>query len=205
MLQKDRGLMERIKHFAEEYALSNHGNTPTMAEIGEKFNISRSGAFGYLKAMNKMGMIRYEDGMIHTDVIDKVAMPLRLCKGYVEGITAGAPNEVEGYVDSYFPIPPMFLDGRKGNFFTLKVTGDSMIDAGIDSGDIVICRESEEARVDDIVVAYIRGAGSTLKRFCQDDDGPFLWAENNSWSIDDRMFGRQFDVQGVAIKVLKDI
>ena len=143
--------------------------------------------------------------MIHTEVIDKVAMPLRLCKGYVEGITAGAPNEVEGYVDSYFPIPPMFLDGRKGNFFTLKVTGDSMIDAGIDSGDIVICRESEEARVDDIVVAYIRGAGSTLKRFCQDDDGPFLWAENNSWSIDDRMFGRQFDVQGVAIKVLKDI
>ena len=205
MLQKDRSLMERIKHFVEDYALTKHGNTPSMAEIGAKFNISRSGAFGYLKAMDKLGMIRYEDGVIHTDVIDEVAMPLRLCKGYVEGITAGAPNEVEGYVDSYFPIPPMFLDGRKGNFFTLKVTGDSMIDAGIDSGDIVICRESEEARVDDIVVAYIRGAGSTLKRFCQDDDGPFLWAENNSWSIDDRMFGRQFDVQGVAIKVLKDI
>jgi len=205
MLQKDRSLMERIKRFVEDYALTNHGNTPSMTEIGAKFNISRSGAFGYLKAMDKLGMIRYVDGVIHTDVIDKVAMPLRLCKGYVEGITAGAPNEVEGYVDSYFPIPPMFLDERKGNFFTLKVTGDSMIDAGIDSGDIVICRESEEARVDDIVVAYIRGAGSTLKRFCRDDDGPFLWAENNSWSIDDRMFGRQFDVQGVAIKVLKDI
>ena len=205
MLQKDRGLMERIKRFVEEYALANHGRTPTMAEIGTKFSISRSGAFGYLKAMDKLGMIQYEDGIIHTDVIDKVSMPMQLCKGYVEGITAGVPNEVEGYVDSYFSIPPMFLDGRKGNFFTLKVTGDSMIDAGIDSGDIVICRESEEASVDDIIVAYIRGAGSTLKRFCRDDDGPFLWAENSSWSIDDRMFGREFDVQGVAIKVLKDI
>lgn len=205
MLQKDQGLMKRIKHFVEEYALMNHGKTPTMAEIGAKFNISRSGAFGYLKAMDKQGMIQYEDGIIHTDVTDKVSVPMRLCKGYVEGITAGAPSEVEGYVESYFPIPPMFLDGRKGSFFTLKVTGDSMIDAGIDSGDIVICRESEEAKVDDIIVAYIRGAGSTLKRFCRDDDGPFLWAENSSWDIDDRMFGREFDVQGVAIKVLKDI
>ena len=205
MLQKDRGLMERIKRFVEEYALANHGRTPTMAEIGTKFSISRSGAFGYLKAMDRLGMIQYEDGVIHTDVIDKVSMPMRLCKGYVEGITAGVPNEVEGYVDSYFSIPPMFLDGRKGNFFTLKVTGDSMIDAGIDSGDIVICRESEEASVDDIIVAYIRGAGSTLKRFCRDEAGPFLWTENSSWNIDDRRFGREFDVQGVAIKVLKDI
>ena len=205
MLQKDRGLMERIKRYAEEYALANQGSTPSMAEIGMEFGISRSGAFGYLKAMDKMGMIRYEDGVIHTDVTDRMYVPDQLCKGYVEGITAGAPNEVEGYVDSYFSIPPMFVDGRKGCFFTLKVTGNSMIDAGIDSGDIVICRESEEANVDDIVVAYIRGAGSTLKRFCRDDDGPFLWAENSSWSIDDRMFGREFDVQGVAIKVIKDI
>ena len=59
--------------------------------------------------------------------------------------------------------------------------------------------------MDDIVVAYIRGSGSTLKRYCRDDDGPFLWAENNSWNADDRVFGREFDVQGVAIKVLKDI
>nr|MBQ4457812.1 hypothetical protein [Clostridia bacterium] len=163
------------------------------------------GAFGYLKAMDKLGMIRYEDGIIHTEVTDKMIVPTRLCKGYVEGITAGAPNEIEGGVESYFSIPPMFVDGKKGNFFTLKVIGDSMIDAGIDDGDIVICRESEEAMVDDIIVAYIRGNGSTLKRYCRDDDGPFLWAENSSWSIDDRMLGREFDVQGVAIKVLKDI
>lgn len=205
MLQKDRGLMERIKRFAEEYALANQGTTPSMAEIGARFRISRSGAFGYLKAMDKLGMIRYEDGIIHTEVTDKMIVPTRLCKGYVEGITAGAPNEIEGGVESYFSIPPMFVDGKKGNFFTLKVIGDSMIDAGIDDGDIVICRESEEAMVDDIIVAYIRGNGSTLKRYCRDDDGPFLWAENSSWSIDDRMLGREFDVQGVAIKVLKDI
>lgn len=205
MLQKDPELMEKIKLFAEEYALKNHGKTPSMAEIGSRFGISRSGAFGYLKAMDQRGMIRYENGVIHTDLTDKVIEPAQLCKGYIEGITAGTPEEVEGYVDSYFSIPPMFLDGRKGSFFTLKVTGDSMVDAGIDNGDLVICRECEEAREKDIVVAYIRGSGSTLKRYLRDEIGPFLWAENNSWSNDDRLFGREFDVQGVAIKVLKNI
>ena len=205
MLQKDRGLMERIKEFAEEYALTNQGRTPTMAEIGEQFGICRSGAYGYLKAMDRLGMIRYEDGVIHTEVTDKIFFPARLCRGYVEGITAGTPNDVEGCVNSYFTIPPMFVDDRKGRFFAVKVTGDSMIDAGIDSGDIVICRESEEAQTKDIIAAYIRGEGSTLKRFCRDDDGPFLWAENNSLSAEKRMFGREFDIQGVAVKVIKNI
>lgn len=205
MLQKDPALMERIKLFAEEYALKNSGRTPSMTEIGSRFGISRSGAFGYLKAMDQRGMIRYENGVIHTDVIDKVVAPAQLCKGYIEGINAGTPSEVEGYVDSYFTIPPMFLDGRKGNFFTLKVDGDSMVDAGIDDGDIVICRECEEAREKDIVVAYIRGSGSTLKRYKRDKKGPYLWAENNSWSNDDRLIGREFDIQGVAIKLLKNI
>jgi len=205
MLQKDRGLMERIKGFAEEYALANQGKTPSMAMIGKRFRISRSGAFGYLKEMDRLGIIRYEDGVIHTDVTDKMFISGQLCKGYVEGITAGVPNEIEGCVDSYFPIPPMFVDGRKGNFFALKVTGDSMIDAGINSGDIVLCRESEEAAPGEIVVAYIRGDGSTLKRYCRDDDGPFLRAENRSWSEKERMFGRKFDIQGVAIKVITDI
>lgn len=205
MLQKDRGLMDRIKVFVEEYALANRGKTPSMAVIGKRFGISRSGAFGYLKEMDRLKMIRYEDGVIHTDVTEKMFMSGQLCKGYVEGITAGAPNEVEGYVDSYFMIPPMFVNNRKGNFFALKVTGDSMIDAGINSGDIVICRESEEAAPEEIVAAYIRGEGSTLKRYCRDDDGPFLWAENHSWSEKERMFGREFDIQGVAIKVISDI
>ena len=204
MPQKDRGLMDRIRQYVEEYAMTNRGRTPSMAEIGARFGISRSGAFGYLKAMDRLGLIKYDGGIIRTDVLDKMTVPSRLCRGYIEGITAGAPAEVEGYVDSYFPIPPVFLDGKKGSFFTLKVTGDSMVDAGIENGDIVICRESEEARTDDIIVAYIRGAGSTLKRYCM-DEGPFLWAENKTWNIDDRMFGREFDIQGVAIKVLKNL
>ena len=87
----------------------------------------------------------------------------------------------------------------------LEVRGDSMADAGIEPGDLVLCRQQETANTEDIVAAYIRGEGSTLKRLCRDDEGPYLWAENNDWSEESRFFGREFDIQGVAIKILKKI
>ncbi len=205
MRQKDRGLMEQIKQYVEEYALTHHGNTPSMTEIGQELGISRSGAFGYLKAMDQLGMIQFDNGAIHTDLIDRMTVPVRLCKKYVEGITAGTPAENEGYVDSVFPIPAEMVDGKKGTFFLLKVTGESMIDAGIDDRDSVICRECNTAREDDIVVASIRGAGNTLKRLAKDDKGFFLRAENYSWSDERRMYGRNFEIQGVAVKVVKGI
>ena len=206
MRSKNQELMRKIKAYVEEYAMQHNGNAPSTTMIGDKFHMTRVSGYRYLKAMDELGMIIYRDGKVRTDKLDKINMRTGdLSENYIEGITAGTPVEIEGMVDEYFSMPPLFVDGQRGHFFTLIVKGDSMIDAGIDDGDIVICRESEEANVDDIVVAYIRGSGSSLKRYCRDDDGPFLWAENNSWNADDRVFGREFDVQGVAIKVLKDI
>ena len=206
MRSKNQELMRKIKAYVEEYAMQHNGNAPSTTMIGDKFHMTRVSGYRYLKAMDELGMIIYRNGKVRTDKLDKINMRIGdLSENYIEGITAGAPVEIEGMVDEYFSMPPLFVDGQRGHFFTLIVKGNSMIDAGIDDGDIVICRESEEANVDDIVVAYIRGSDSTLKRYCRDDDGPFLWAENNSWNADDRVFGREFDVQGVAIKVLKDI
>ena len=206
MRSKNQELMRKIKAYVEEYAMQHNGNAPSTTMIGDKFHMTRVSGYRYLKAMDEMGMIIYRDGKVRTDKLDKINMRGGdLSENYVEGITAGIPIEAEGLVDEYFSMPPLFVDGQHGHFFTLIVKGDSMIDAGIDDGDIVICRESEEAHVDNIVVAYIPGSGNTLKRYCRDDDGPFLWAENNSWNADDRVFGREFKVQGVAIKVLKDI
>ena len=206
MRSKDQELMRRIKAYVEEYAFQHNGNAPSTTMIGEKFQMTRVSGYRYLKAMDEIGMIVYRDGKIRTEKLDKIHLWRGdLSENFVEGITAGTPVEIDGLVDEYYSMPPLFVDGQRGHFFTLIVKGDSMVDAGINDGDIVICREAEEAKVDDIVAAYIRGSGSTLKRFCRDDDGPFLWAENNSWSIDDRMLGREFEVQGVAIKVIKDI
>ena len=205
MRSKDQELMKRIKAFAEEYAMANGGATPSTAEIAREFTMSRSGAYGYLKAMDRLGMIQYEKGEIRTALLDKIDLNPRLAKTYAEATAAGAPNEVDGVVESIVSIPPFFVDGRKGEFSVQKVSGESMVDAGIDSGDVIICAAGKSARVDDIVLAYIRGSGSTVKRLCRDDEGYFLWAENSGWDPEERMFGREFEIQGVAIKVLKNL
>lgn len=205
MRTKDRSVMERMKIYTQEYAREHHGKTPSTAELGVKFGMTRQSAFRYLKAMDELGMIRYEDGEIYTDYIEKKREAGMKCFSFPEGITAGTPAETEGYVEAIFEIPSIFTDGRKGDYFMLEVRGDSMLHAGIDPGDLVLCRQQETANTEDIVTAYIRGEGSTLKRLCRDDEGPFLWAENNNWSAEQRFYGREFDIQGVAIKVLKSI
>lgn len=203
MRQKNELLMLEIREYVERYALNHGGTTPSTTQIAKRFDISRAGAYRYLTAMDEKGMIEYRDGTIHTAELDKINRNWSV--GYMEGISAGEAYIIDGTVSEYFIMPSMFTDNRKGEFFAVKVSGDSMKDAGISPEDVVICQKRETANIGDIIVAYIRGSGATLKRLCKDDDGVFLRAENNSWSIDDRMFGREFDVQGVAIKVIKDI
>ena len=206
MRSKDRETMARMKAYIERYALEHDGQASNSTQVGEAFGMTRVSGYRYLRAMDELGMILYRGGRIRTEKLDKIRLGGgALSENYTEGITAGAPADIEGQVDAYFAMPPLFTGGMKGHFFTLTVRGDSMRDAGIGDGDIVICRKTEEARTEDIVAAYIRGAGSTLKRLRRDEGGPFLWAENRDWSPAERMFGREFEIQGVAVKVLKDL
>ncbi len=205
MRSKDRGLMEKIKAYAEEYALSNGGTTPSTRDIGAAFNISHVSAYRYLRSMDGLDMIRYERGEIHTDIIDKMDRNLKYAPSFAGAIPAGPADEVEASVEEYVPIPTVFTNGRSGDYYILTVTGDSMISAGIDSGDLVIIRRQVDARPGDIVAALIDHKSSTLKRLCEDEDGMYLWAENETWSDDKRFYGREFEVQGVAMKVVKDI
>lgn len=205
MRSKNKGLMEQIKTYAEEYAMAHGGTTPSTRDIGAAFNISHVSAYRYLRSMDELGMIRYDHGEIRTDRIDKIEPMTNLSPSFSNAIPAGPADEVEGYVEEYVSIPSVFTDGLGGKFYILKVTGDSMVSAGIDSGDLVIIREQKDAREGDIVAALLNHNSSTLKRLCEDEDGKYLWAENETWSDDKRFYGRNFEVQGVAIKVVKDI
>ena len=205
MRSKDRGLMERIKSDVEDYALAHQGNSPTLRDIGASQGIDYTTVYRYLKAMDELGMVRYDHGKVRTELIDKIEVNPRLSRSYVDSIPAGPADELEGAVDEYVSIPSSFLNGKSGNFFTLAVNGESMVDAGIRNGDIVICREQLDAKENDIVVALIEGHANTLKRVIRDDKGLYLWAENSSWTNEERMFGRNFTVQGVAFKVVRDI
>lgn len=205
MRSKDRSLMEKIKAYVERYAMENAGATPNTRQIGDELSIGRVNAYRYLKSMDELGMIKYQNGRIRTERIDKIAPVRDMSPAYINAIPAGTPDEIDAQVDEYISIPSVFTGSKRGSFFILRVTGESMVDAGIESGDIVVVRKEFEASPGDIVAALVDGSSSTLKRYLTDEEGPYLWAENKSWCNEKRFYGRAFTVQGVAVKVVKDI
>ena len=79
-------------------------------------------------------------------------------------IAAGTPIEAISEVSRMMAVPGTMLSGQ-GQHYALEVHGDSMIDAGINDGDIVVIREQVTADNGDIVVALVEGQEATLKRF----------------------------------------
>ena len=79
-------------------------------------------------------------------------------------IAAGVPIEAIAHVSHHVAVPGSMLSG-KGQHYALEVKGDSMIEAGINDGDIVVIREQTTAENGDIVVALVEDSEATLKRF----------------------------------------
>ena len=79
-------------------------------------------------------------------------------------IAAGTPIEAISEISHHIAVPGSMLSGT-GQHYALEVRGDSMIEAGINDGDIVVIREQSTADNGDIVVALVEGQEATLKRF----------------------------------------
>lgn len=196
-----------MKEYIDEFALNNMGQPPSTRELGVAFDMANVSAYHLLQKMAQLGMIQYEHGEIRTDVIDKYRNELVSVGTLCSTLPAGCPDMVDdAYVEEYFPIPAALVRGMSGKFYMMKISGESMIDAGVDAGDYVIFREDNAAQLGDIIVAFVEGRGNTLKRLSRNENGErFLFAENESWTKDERDFGTEFAVRGVAIKVMKDL
>ena len=125
--------MEKISRYIGDYYRKVH-RTPTVRAIADGVGLSKSAVYNYLREMNDRGMISYEDGVV-TDLpkIDKTetgyfSAPL------VGSIRCGDPETEEEEVEMYINLPEA-LFGR-GDFYLLRATGDSMVDAGITEGDL---------------------------------------------------------------------
>jgi len=94
-------------------------------------------------------------------------------------IAAGSPILAEENIEENFPVPAAYL---KGTNFMLRVQGESMIEAGILDGDLILVRQQETADNGDIVVAMLEGleAEATVKKFFREDGHVRLQPENPS-------------------------
>ena len=204
MRRKNPELMEKIRDFAGEYFRHNY-ESPTVREIAEAMGISKSTAHGYLVEMNEKGMLSYRNGVlddlpkIKKTPTDFISAPL------VGSISCGNPETEEEQVEMYVGLPEALIG--KGEYYLLKATGDSMEDAGIEEGDLIVIRSQKTAAIGDIVVALDDMSQNTLKKFVGfDEDEKAVLAYMNEKKYPGRTIRvNHLEVQGVAKKVLKDL
>lgn len=158
------------------------GYPPSVREIGEAVGLSSSSTVhSHLSKLEELGFIRRDPTKPRAiEVLDeapwrqKALTPVPM----VGRVTAGQPILAVENIEEVYPLPTEFV-GNDDNVFMLAVRGDSMINAGILDGDLVIVREQNTARNGDIVVALLDGEEATVKRFYKERDYIRLQPENN--------------------------
>lgn len=170
--------------YVKEYIVS-HGYPPTVREIAEAIDVSSPATVqahldrledkGYIKkGSNKNRTIEL---MVNNEFLPKgesvVEVPL------LGKITAGSPIEAIENPDNFFSLPAYLIPKDK-EVFTLLVSGESMIEAGILDGDILIVEKRNTARNGEIVVAMTEENEVTLKTFYKEKNYFRLQPENSS-------------------------
>lgn len=206
------------------------GVPPSFDEMKEALDLrSKSGIHRLITALEERGFIRrlahraraleilklpdamekvsgFTPRVIDGDRADppRAAMPVRAdaVELPVMGrIAAGVPIEAISEVSHNVAVPGSMLSGS-GNHYALEVKGDSMIDAGINDGDVVVIRETSTADNGDIVVALVEGHEATLKRFRRKGNAIALEAANPAYET--RLFrDDQVKVQGRLVGLIR--
>ena len=119
-----------------------------------------------------------------------------------EYVPCGPLSEEYECIDGYVRLPVSFVGNAK-KCFLLTASGNSMIDAGINDGDLVLVRQQEEANYNDIVVALVDNE-VTLKRYRPDNENGVIVLHPENKRMKDIVVD-ECKIQGVAIKVIKDL
>lgn len=179
-----------------------HGYPPSVREIGQALGLtSSSTVHSHLSALGRKGYLRRDPSKPRAleilkdehEVPVKKVVPLPV----VGHVTAGLPILAQQNIEDYFPLPQEFV--RSEECFILKVRGDSMVDAGIYDGDLLVVRRQPTANDRDIVVARIDDE-ATVKRFFKEDGRIRLQPENPRM---EPIYARDVAIEGVALAVIR--
>ena len=203
---------QEIWNFLVEY-VDRHGYPPTVREIGDQVGLaSPSTVHAHLANLERAGLLRRDptkpraleligrerrasEPAPSADDRDVARLPL------VGQIAAGGPLLAEQNVEEYVPLPA----ATKGDFL-LRVKGESMIDAGILDGDLVIVQRAQDARNGEIVVALAGDDESadeaTVKTFYREQGRVRLQPENSSM---EPIYARHVQILGRVVGVFREL
>lgn len=167
---------QQILAFIEQFS-AREGYSPSVREICAAVGLrSPSTVHAHLRVLTERGLLNRGDaGKKRTLTLpgeSVVRVPI------LGNVAAGAPILAEENIEGYLP---MECSGASGAHFALHVRGDSMIDAGILDGDLIVVRSQETAENGEIVVALI-GDEATCKRLSRKDGKVWLLPENPEYS-----------------------
>ena len=175
-----------------------HGYPPSVREICAEMDLkSSSTAHFHLKNLEKAGLIAIAPGKGRAITLREPADADGARRIPVLGtVAAGSPILAQECVEDYLTLDSV---GRGGNYFALRVRGESMLNAGIFPGDYVIVRQQPEANQGEIVVALI-GDEATVKRYSVRDGRVWLLPENEAYSPID---GSNAQILGIVTAALR--
>jgi repressor LexA len=200
-----------ILEFIGQYTAAN-GYPPTLREIGAKFGISSTfGVKRHLDALEKKGFLRIETNASRgitmlgneqdTPTVDETGRNFRKLP-IVGRVAAGTPILASENVEGSMVIDPSFLRNSEEECFALKVKGDSMINAGIFEGDLVIVAPGRNIVNNDIIVGVIEG-DATVKRFYREQGRIILYPENDDFSPITITQPEEFHIAGKVVGVIR--
>lgn len=197
--KKDKERMAKIIKCIEQY-YCEHNASPTLQTIADKLEIAKSTVYRYLIDMDAQGMIQYNGKTICTERTKK-ANAKRISIPIVGNIACGSPEFAEEDFEEYVSLPvSIFGDG---DFFILRTHGDSMIEKGIERGDMVVVRRQNYASPGDIVVALVDGE-TTLKYFYPEPEKKQIRLHPANKNMKD-IIVKECNIQGVAEHIIKKI
>ena len=183
MREKIGAKQEEILQFLKS-EIRMKGYPPSVREICAAVGLrSTSTVHGHLKRLEEKGYVRRDPTKPRALEILKqedektsgelVHLPI------IGRVTAGEPILAVENIEGYFPIPVTYMDNQDA--YMLRVQGDSMVDAGICHGDLIIVNKQPTARNGDIVVALLNDS-VTVKRFFKEENFIRLQPENPAMS-----------------------
>jgi repressor LexA len=175
LTDRQREILEFIRAFTQR-----HGLPPTVREVGERFRVTPRAAFDHIRALERKGALKRRATAKRSSrslvLADYRAAQFREVP-ILGRIAAGAPLLAEENREGSVPIDPAWFIAQGDDLFALRVHGDSMVNAHIVEGDLVLVRRQESARPGEIVVALLDHE-ATVKRFGREGEAVVLKPEH---------------------------
>ena len=199
--ERQQRILDVIRAFTAE-----RGYPPSVREIGERVGLSSSSTIhAHLKALERRGLILRDPTKpraLRSDMnLSKApasSMPDAVVMPIVGKVAAGSPITAEENLEGEFVLPTSFVP-RSSESFMLRVQGDSMVEAAILDGDLILVRPQKTANNGEIVVAMLEGE-ATVKRFYREDGRVRLQPENSSMAP---IYAHDVDIVGRVEAVVR--